>query len=92
MMETVECQHVQMLGFVSLFSGLSEVFFIYEELLQACLANPSIQDIGDHFQLQFFTPQPLRTVRVLFSPMVSGWAGGPAGSGKKFAQAVSQKP
>ena len=24
----------------------------------------------------FFTPQPLRAVRVLFSPMVSGWAGG----------------
>ena len=23
-----------------------------------------------------FTPQPLRAVRVLFSPMVSGWAGG----------------
>ena len=25
-----------------------------------------------------FTPQPLRVVRVLFSPMVSGWVGGPA--------------
>ena len=24
---------------------------------------------------EFFTPQPLRTVGVLFSPMVSGWAG-----------------
>ena len=24
----------------------------------------------------FFTPQPLRAVGVLFSPMVSGWAGG----------------
>ena len=23
-----------------------------------------------------FTPEPLRTVRVLFSPMVSGWAAG----------------
>ena len=23
-----------------------------------------------------FTPQPLRAVGVLFSPMVSGWAGG----------------
>ena len=23
-----------------------------------------------------FTPQPLRAVRVLFSPMVSGWKGG----------------
>ena len=31
----------------------------------------------------FFTPQPLRAVGVLFSPMVSGWgAGGGAGGGK----------
>ena len=27
----------------------------------------------------FFTPQPLRAVGVLFSPMVSGWAGGRPG-------------
>ena len=26
-------------------------------------------------QLHIFTPQPLRAVEVLFSPMVSGWAG-----------------
>ena len=26
-----------------------------------------------------FTPQPLMAVGVLFSPMVSGWSGGPAG-------------
>ena len=26
--------------------------------------------------LQFFTPRPLRAICVLFSPMVSGWAGG----------------
>ena len=39
-----------------------------------------------------FTLQPLRAVRVLFSPMVSGWAGGWAGGGKKFVRAVSQKP
>ena len=26
-----------------------------------------------------FTPQPLRAVGVLFSPIVSGWAGGGAG-------------
>ena len=42
-----------------------------------------------------FTPQPLRAVGVLFSPMVSGWAGGRpvrrAGDGKKFVRAVSQK-
>ena len=25
-----------------------------------------------------FTPQPLRAVGVLFSPMVSGWVGGPS--------------
>ena len=30
-----------------------------------------------------FTPQPLRAVGVLFSPMVSGWAGGRAGGGKR---------
>ena len=39
-----------------------------------------------------FTPQPLRAVRVLFSPMVSGWAGGWVGVGKKFVRALSQKP
>ena len=27
-------------------------------------------------QVSLFTPQPLRAVGVLFSPMVSGWAGG----------------
>ena len=27
-------------------------------------------------QSDLFTPQPLRAVGVLFSPMVSGWAGG----------------
>ena len=31
------------------------------------------------------TPQSLRTVRVLFSPMVAGWSG----HGKKFVRAVS---
>ena len=35
-----------------------------------------------------FIPQPLRAVGVLFSPMVSGWAGG----GKMFVRVVSQKP
>ena len=34
------------------------------------------------------TPQPLRAVGVLFSPMVSGQAGGR----KKFVRAISQKP
>ena len=41
-----------------------------------------------HCNVSLFTPQPLRAVGVLFSPMVSGWAGG----GKKFVRAVSQKP
>ena len=31
------------------------------------------------FQVYIFTPQPLRAVGVLFSPMVSGWAGGRPG-------------
>ena len=35
-----------------------------------------------------FYPTALKAVGVLFSPMVSGWAGG----GKKFVRAVSQKP
>ena len=40
----------------------------------------------------FFTPQSLRAVGVLFSPMVSRWVSGWACSGKKFVWAVSQKP
>ena len=36
-----------------------------------------------------FTPQLLRAVGVLFSPMVSGWAGKRR---EKFVRAVSQKP
>ena len=36
-----------------------------------------------------FTPQPLRAVGVLFSPMVSGWVGGRR---KIVCRAVSQKP
>ena len=35
-----------------------------------------------------FTPQPFRAVGVLFSPIVSGWAG----EGEKFVRAVSQIP
>ena len=35
-----------------------------------------------------FYPTALKGCRVLFPPMVSGWAGG----GKKFVRAVSQKP
>ena len=39
-----------------------------------------------------FTPQPLRAVGVLFSPMVSGWAFWQAFSSKKFVRAIFQKP
>ena len=46
-------------------------------------AGPQVEKLDG-----FFTPQPLRAVGVLFSPMVSGWAG----CGKKFVRAVSQKP
>ena len=31
------------------------------------------------FIIMIFTPQPLRAVGVLFSPMVSGWVGGRPG-------------
>ena len=41
--------------------------------------------------VDFFTAQPIRAVRVLFSPMAYGWVGGWAGSRKKFFQAVCQK-
>ena len=40
------------------------------------------------YMFPVFTPQLLRAVGVLFSPMVSGWA---RGGGKKFVQAISQK-
>ena len=47
-------------------------------------------------QSTIFTPQPLRAVRVLFSPMVSGravgWVCVWVVGGKKFVRAVSQKP
>ena len=41
----------------------------------------------------FFTPQPLRAVGVLFSPVVSGWVGGGGGGGGggEFVQPVCQK-
>ena len=47
------------------------------------------------WRLFFITTQPLRAVRVLFSPMVFRWAGGHldghAVSWKKFVQTESQK-
>ena len=48
----------------------------------------SEQTLSHNLQVQIlvFTPQPLRAVRVLFSPMMSGWAGG------RSVRTVSQKP
>ena len=44
------------------------------------------QNIG---KLILFTPQPLRVVMVLFSPMVSGWVGGHA-AGKICLACISE--
>ena len=53
-----------------------------------------------HAKYLIFTPQPLRAVGVLFSPMVSGWVGGRSGRqtrsrlggwAGKFVKTVSQK-
>ena len=38
-----------------------------------------------------FTPQPLRAIQVLFSPMMSGWVGIWMGYGRKLVRGVSQK-
>ena len=43
----------------------------YNKDLQRFKSNTLLLNIGN-----FITPQPLRAVRVLFSPMVSVWAGG----------------
>ena len=66
------------------FGGVLTGFLQYMQYSQVSLIQGSCE-----FELcRIFTPQPLRAVGVLFSPMVSGWAG----SGKKFVRAVSQKP
>ena len=39
-----------------------------------------------------FSPQPLRAVGVLFSPMVSGWEGVRRGGQENLVRAISQKP
>ena len=54
--------------------------------------NEMICKLWDTFRarnLTIFTPQPLKAVGVLFSPMVSGWAGR---RWEKFFLAVSLKP
>ena len=38
-------------------------------------ATQKAEGNGSYFSV-IYTPQPLRAVEVLFSPMVSGWAGG----------------
>ena len=84
------------------------IIFLYEEIFKNMLfpfSLPSNFNSSDFLSLfgrsvlvfknfftSFITPQPLRAVGVLFSPMVSGWAGGLVGGGKKFVRAVSQKP
>ena len=39
----------------------------------------SLSIMTSESKILIFTPQPLRAVGVLFSPMVSGWAGGRPG-------------
>ena len=43
--------------------------------VRVCVNNFSSKTARPRDML-FFTPQPLRAVGVLFSPMVSGWMGG----------------
>ena len=56
---------------VTLFTVLYSRFLNCAKDVSKVTAQPTI-----------LTPQPLRAVGVLFSPMVSGWAGGCAGGGK----------
>ena len=61
------------------------VMFLHKPLYLILLSR-------SHNDGQFCTLKPLGAVWVLFSPMVSGWAVGQAGGGKKFVRPVSQKP
>ena len=47
---------------------------------------------GNALDRLVFTPQTLRAVQVLFSPMVSGWVFGRVTGGKKLVGAVPYKP
>ena len=69
--------------------GLLHLFLIPSTISQYVF---SMQVLKGYVSIFVFTPQPLRAVQVLFSPIASGWAGWRAGGGKKFVQAVSQKP
>ena len=44
--------------------------------LKIVLYGVSLKTIQCYMMLLLLTPQPLRAVGILFSPMVSGWAGG----------------
>ena len=46
--------------------------------------------VMDELIEHFFTPQPLRAVGVLFSPMVSGWAGVWVGSEQVCPGCISE--
>ena len=57
-------------------------------LTSKLLVTSKVLNLEDFYQNYvvhvLFTPQPLRAVGVLFSPMVSGWAGGhPVGQWEK---------
>ena len=73
----IKILHNQTQSCVSNNGYLSEYFYLGRGIRQGCPISALL-----------FTPQPLRAVGVLFSPMVSGWAG----DGKKFVRPVSQKP
>ena len=73
----LERKKKSILDFSALIITASQVGLWLPELLICCLEldpNPFSLDL-----LQVFTPQTLRAVGVLFSPMVSGWTGGRAG-------------
>ena len=68
---------------------MSEVYmfvcFMCETLMSAVVLCAAF--LNNFLHCIFYPTALKRAVRVLFSPMVSGWAG----SGKKFIRAVSQK-
>ena len=59
------------------------VYFVYFEIIKYIHVFMTIKSMSVLLEIcnlleilpQFFTPQPLRAVGVLFSPMVSGWTG-----------------
>ena len=53
------------------------------------LHNWNFLTLKVNYKPQLFTPQPLRAVGVLFSPMVSGWAGGRASCRRAAGKSLS---